>query len=172
MSSNKPFDSAVLAARIYKARSHIYGNIRKNRTIERYLISTRSRRDFVAFYKIRLTKANAGRLYGYLVRYPRCCESSRSVGSVHLNPSKLERFSELVRSCSPKIVHLDPRIASPKLLPTGTVASPGLLPSCWMEPGVVQRAVAWAAISINAANVTSAGGPGNIVSEASGNKFR
>jgi hypothetical protein len=69
MSIKKPFDSVVLAAKIYKARRRIFQNIKKNRAIERYLISTRSRRDFVAFYKIRLKKANADRLYGYLVRY-------------------------------------------------------------------------------------------------------
>ena len=65
----KPFDPAALAAKIYRERRRIFGSIRKNRAIEHYLISTRSRRDFVAFYKVRLTEENADQLYRYLVRY-------------------------------------------------------------------------------------------------------
>ena len=72
MRSKKPFDSAELAARIYKMRHRIFWNIRKNRAIERYLISNRSRREFVAFYKVRLQGANADRLYSYLARHMGC----------------------------------------------------------------------------------------------------
>jgi hypothetical protein len=69
MNSKKPFDPVALAAKIYRARRRILGNIRTKTAIERYLISTRSRADFVAFYNIRLTKAHADQLYGYLVRH-------------------------------------------------------------------------------------------------------
>ena len=69
MSSEKPFDPPALAAKIYKTRRKIFGNIREKRAIERYLVSTRSRDEFVAFYNIRLPEPNADRLYAYLARH-------------------------------------------------------------------------------------------------------
>lgn len=69
MKHKKSFDPAVLAQRIYKARGRLYKRIRNKSAIERYLISVRSRDDFVAFYKVRLQKKHAGQLYRYLLRH-------------------------------------------------------------------------------------------------------
>ena len=69
MKNNKAFNPATLAAKIYKERALIFARIRNKHAIERYLISTRSRRDFVDFYTVRLKSEHADQLYRYLTGY-------------------------------------------------------------------------------------------------------
>jgi hypothetical protein len=69
MKQKKLFDAALLAERVYKRRNTIFQQIREELAIQRYLISVRSRTEFVTFYKLRLQKAHADQLYRYLLRY-------------------------------------------------------------------------------------------------------
>jgi hypothetical protein len=69
MKQKKQFDAALLAEKVYKRRNAIFQQIREKSAIQRYLISVRSRTEFVTFYRIRLQRAHADQLYRYLLRH-------------------------------------------------------------------------------------------------------
>ena len=106
MTQKKQFDAALLAEKVYKRRNAIFRQIREESAIQRYLISVRSRTEFVAFYKIRLQKAHADQLYRYLLRYM-ARETTPRIAAALVAIKKISGTIELANA-SKVIASLDP----------------------------------------------------------------
>jgi hypothetical protein len=106
MKQKKQFDAALLAEKVYKRRNAIFQQIREESAIQRYLISVRSRTEFVTFYKIRLKREHADQLYRYLLRYM----ARRTTPRIAAALIAIERISGTIElaNASKVIASLDP----------------------------------------------------------------